>query len=60
MDRAMVNVTQQQITGKRLIIRIIGNDFSRFNYCPYLARVETTLKHALHGMLAEDNFVTVH
>jgi hypothetical protein len=60
MDRSAVKQTKDQATWKRLIVRVISNNFARFDDRSYRACLETTFKHALHGVLAENYLFTVH
>jgi hypothetical protein len=60
VDSSTFHITKDQVTWKGLIVRVIPNNFPGFDNGPYGVSLDTPFKHALHGVLAENDLLAVH
>jgi len=60
MDRLDSEISQQQGTWIRLVVRVIGDNFTIRNYLPGYIWIYPALEHTLESMAGEMQGFTVH
>jgi len=60
MNRSTFHPTKNQATWKRIILWVIPNNFAGLDNGSYGFGLDTTFKHALHGVLPKNDLLAIH